>query len=578
MSEASTTAIYVRVSGSLQEKEGASLETQEAACRSMLATSGYTASAPRLYRETHTGIDLFERPVLSELRGAIRRGEIRLVVVYDLDRLSRDAAHLGVLFTEAKYYGADYQFVLGEYEDSPEGEAIRFIKGMSGKIEHERIRDKSRRGHRGRVENGLLPVGPRPQYGYRWIEGIGPKGKLTKLRLEPDPETAPIVIRMFEEIATGRSARKVAADLTAEGVPSPTNRGNPWTGQTITKLLREPVYTGKKQVLRTENFYEQVPGVGRKTRHRIKDTPAEPRDPDIAPSLVSPELAAAAIAQLGRNKTYAVRNNRNPELSLLRGGIARCGYCNRALTVQNVRGFLHYGCCQQRRYGCPYHAISVTELDAQVWQQVREIVTNPDIVKLELERQRVSDPTVGDLESVERRLGELRRKQVNLVKRLATVDDMVADLVQQELAVLTEQVRPLERERETLLAIRTGWMHSEEQLTGLTEWCDKVADELDNLTYDEKRMALTALGISARLWKSDHEPRFDITARLEFLPIVESTASSSPSPTTNASNSRRVSCGAWMAAFRSSSPPATTARGSPPSAAAAPRTRVRQWS
>ncbi len=55
-------AIYPRVSGTKQE-EGYSLETQDEACRRYAAERGYDVTA--VYREVHTGIELWERPQLT---------------------------------------------------------------------------------------------------------------------------------------------------------------------------------------------------------------------------------------------------------------------------------------------------------------------------------------------------------------------------------------------------------------------------------------------------------------------------------------------------------------------------------
>jgi hypothetical protein len=38
------------------------------------------------------------------------------------------------------------------------------------------------------------------------------------------------------------------------------------------------------------------------------------------------------------------------------------------------------------------------------------------------------------------------------------------------------------------------------------------------MTYDQKRTALDALGIQARVWKTDHDPRYLITAGLPLDP------------------------------------------------------------
>jgi hypothetical protein len=34
------------------------------------------------------------------------------------------------------------------------------------------------------------------------------------------------------------------------------------------------------------------------------------------------------------------------------------------------------------------------------------------------------------------------------------------------------------------------------------------------MTYADKRLALDALGVQAKVWRSDHEPRYEITASI----------------------------------------------------------------
>jgi site-specific DNA recombinase len=439
-------ALYVRVSTALQELDGTSLSTQETACRAKLAEWGIDPTAALLLRETHTGVDLWERPELTRLRAAMQRHEIDLVVCYDLDRLSRDPSHAGVLFSEADFHGVDIIFVEGNLDRTPEGELLRQVRGYAGKVEWLRIRDRVHRGHRGRVEKGLPIVGCRPPYGYRWADA-------ERSRLEVNPATAPVVERIFTSIATGATANKLAQAFTAEGIPVPSGRPIPWNGNTITKLLREPVYLGRREALRSETYDVKVPGVGRRKRHRDRDDPVAM--PNVAPALVTSEVAAAAIAQLEKNKLYATRNARDPQRTLLRGGIARCGYCGRSMGLKTSNQVNIYACMSRTRYGCPAHTITVDSLDALVWNKVREIITRPEIVAEELERQRSQDPGTTDLTALDRRLADLQRRQGNLVRRLADVDDDdVAALVSGEIRDFAEHIRRLEDDRAELVAQR----------------------------------------------------------------------------------------------------------------------------
>src|SRR5579883_2382341 len=83
-------AIYVRVSSRLQEDEGTSLETQEEYCRQYADEHGYRVLDAHVYREVHTGIELWERPQLTRLREAIRRRQFDAVIAYAIDRRSEE--------------------------------------------------------------------------------------------------------------------------------------------------------------------------------------------------------------------------------------------------------------------------------------------------------------------------------------------------------------------------------------------------------------------------------------------------------------------------------------------------------
>src|SRR5205823_14330920 len=117
----------------------------------------------------HTGVELWERRELTRLREAIRHGEIEILIVYAIDRLARDPVHLGVILTEAEHHKVTVEFVTEPLDNSPEGQLIRFVRGYAAKVEHEKIKERTMRGTRARVERGLpTATGRRPRYGYVW--------------------------------------------------------------------------------------------------------------------------------------------------------------------------------------------------------------------------------------------------------------------------------------------------------------------------------------------------------------------------------------------------------------------------
>src|SRR4051812_4550739 len=162
-------AIYVRVSSVSQEQDGTSLQTQGAACRAYALAHGYSVDDADVYREVFTGTELWERPQLTRLREAVRRREVTVVVAYAIDRLARDPVHLGVVISEAEHAGVPVEFVTEPLDASPEGQLIRFVRGYAAKVEHEKIKERTVRGHRARVMAGK-PWGARVPYGYQWAD------------------------------------------------------------------------------------------------------------------------------------------------------------------------------------------------------------------------------------------------------------------------------------------------------------------------------------------------------------------------------------------------------------------------
>ncbi len=90
-------AIYCRVSTEGQEQDGTSLQTQLEACLKYCEARNYEIICK--LSEAWSGLSL-ERPRLVELREVVRSESIDCVVVYSLDRFSRDPVHGVILMQE----------------------------------------------------------------------------------------------------------------------------------------------------------------------------------------------------------------------------------------------------------------------------------------------------------------------------------------------------------------------------------------------------------------------------------------------------------------------------------------------
>ena len=119
------TLIYCRVSTEDQaEKFG--LPSQLRACREYAASRSYEIVG-EISDDGISGATL-DRPGLTRLRTMVAAGSVDVILTYDVDRLSRELAHLLILKPEIEKRSR-IEFVACNFEDSPSG---RMFFGMRG--------------------------------------------------------------------------------------------------------------------------------------------------------------------------------------------------------------------------------------------------------------------------------------------------------------------------------------------------------------------------------------------------------------------------------------------------------------
>lgn len=524
-------AVYCRVSSAGQE-ENHSLPTQEAACRQYAEERGWIVA--HLHHEVHTGADLYGRPCLSTLRDQIRSGEVDVLLAYALDRLSRKQTHVAILAEECERAGVRLAFVTEDFEDGAVGTFIRSAKAFAAELEREKIKERTRRGIRARAESGLPLPGPRPLYGYRWRDE-------KKTGLEFDAEHAPVVQGIYRDVLAGKSLRAVTRALNDRGVPTPAG-GQAWSLGTVHKILTNPAYVGTMWAFRWKA--EKMPGGWIAMEERPEaDRIAMPAG--VVPPMVTAEEFAAVRARLAANRAQSSRNNHDPEATLLRGGFARCGYCGGTLQVERDRRAeggngptYTCGTTNSDRFGCPPFAIAAPLLDGAVWQRVLGVLRDPSLIAREAARRRQDGRFAADLDIVGRRIADVEKRQATLTRLMSEIEDAdaAAPLVA-ELRNLASQKKELTAERETLETGQAAQRADEDRLINLTEWCCRVSANLESLSYLERRDVLAALGVSARVWRKDHTPRWEITMDVRELdlasdgrPIVSPTVGACGSP------------------------------------------------
>jgi site-specific DNA recombinase len=514
--------IYTRVSSAGQE-DGYSLDTQEAACRAWAQERGLVVAT--VAREVWSGADR-HRPELDALLDRLLPGDV--MIAYALDRLSRSQVDTAILIDRIETAGASLQLVTEDFEKSATGTFLRGAKAFAAELEREKISERTQRGRRARVANGKPIPGGKPPYGYVWADA-------EKTRLGPDPETAPVVRSIFDQALAGASLRAIVANLDARGTPTPYGRTS-WTAASVQRVLTREMYsTGAATAFAVR--YERKADGGYRQRENPED--ARVRIADVASPLVSREEQAVVLARLATNKQFATRNNKHPETTLLRAGFVRCGHCGWAMRVnsQNSVGLGPKYCCNSYRHGrCPNPTITARLVDGPVWERVVEVLRDPRIIAAEIMKHREDGGLERDLAAIDKMLTQIAAKQTRTVKAITAVDDddAAAPLIE-ELKNLSTRKTDAEREQGELRRRIADQREEAARVRSLSEWCATVATNLDTLGYDEKRLALEALGVQVRVWREDAMrddgtpfPRWELTIRPvgAELPLVYPATSS----------------------------------------------------
>lgn len=234
-------AIYARIS---RDEDGTALGvarqiedcTREAARRGWPLTTRYvdndvSASNGR------------KRPEYSRMIEAIEAGRIDAVIVWDVDRLTRTPAELETFIILAEQHHLALASVGGEIDlSTPQGQLTARIKGSVARHE---VDQQSRRLKRKYDELAAAgqPHGPIP-YGYERIVLTDERGRAAGRKDVPIPEEAEIIRDWYRRVASGETLRSIAKDANQRGLTS--RGGKQWAGVTIGRVLRRPLYLGKR--------------------------------------------------------------------------------------------------------------------------------------------------------------------------------------------------------------------------------------------------------------------------------------------------------------------------------------------
>ncbi|HEX8475505.1 MAG TPA: recombinase family protein [Pyrinomonadaceae bacterium] len=498
--------VYCRVSTAKQE-DNFSLESQANACIKHAESLGYYVAADDVIKEVFTGAELFDRPRLSDVLTAIRAKEYQALVVYAIDRLSRDIAHLSIISDMCERAGAKLIFVTENLDSTPDGKLLQSVRGYVAEIERLKIRERCVRGKRQRAQSGLVHNAGSELYGYR-------RDKERGVREIYEPE-ASVIREMYIWILEGVSTRKIIQRLNERGTPAPSEgkrtfkdgRKAFWGKGSVTRILTETTYKGEAwtQRFKSGKHWNEIHSRPREEWVRLPD--------HTTPAIITPESWEAVQTRLKTNCGDQTRNEKRPDL--LRG-LVYCQTCERKMLGQNEHGRFRVYRCSSRATplgACGSKRIPAADCEATIWEQVERVLNNPEVIQARLEQmESCGQGTRTLLEAQLASARQARKKVEDGLKRLIIraqdeEDEEVWQMYQKQAVEQKEAKKRLDvtiAEVEGRLATEFEVLSA---LTSLTEYCQRVRANLATFGFNEKRLALEALGAKVigcgRNWRLD---------------------------------------------------------------------------
>lgn len=338
--------IYARQS--VDRKDSISIESQIDFCKYELKGGNCRVFKDKGYSGKNT-----DRPEFQKLLGEIRKGKVRRVIVYKLDRISRsilDFANMMELFQE---YDVEFVSSTEKFDTStPMGRAMLNICIVFAQLERETIQKRVTDAYYSRCLKGFHMSGQAP-YGYQ-LEPTVVEGIRTK-KMVADPVAADHVKLMFEMYAQpGTSYGDIVRHFAEHGIKD-------FSRPALANILCNPIYVRadldvyeffKSQGTVLVNdaadftgtngcYFYRGRGMKGDTKHNLQGHTLV-----VAPSegLISSELWLKCRKKILANASYqAGRKAVNTWLA----GKIKCGRCQKALKAEGSYGRWYFRCSKR---------------------------------------------------------------------------------------------------------------------------------------------------------------------------------------------------------------------------------------
>lgn len=476
------TAIYVRLSRDDDEKyqQSESIKNQIDLLTKIVIENSWNI-IDTYVDDGFTGTN-FDRPAFNRLVSDIEKKRVNLVIVKDLSRLGRDYIETGN-YIEKYFPAKSIRFIavndgIDTFANSSNNDMSPFKNVMNDHYAKD-ISRKVRSTFNTKRYNGKF-IGSFAPYGYL-------KDTIDKNKLVVNPETSPVVRKIYDLYITGNSLRHIANILNTEGYPSPAKYKNDntayrggrtknflWGPETIKLILISPTYTGNL----AQRKYEKI-------NYKLKKFKNISRDSWVVVSNTHEPIIDSSTYELVQKlleRKVSLQSNEANESHLL-SGLLYCGDCGSKMTFLRGSNRTTYAVCSKykRFKQCTRHSFPEKLLNELILNELRQITS----VILDIDK--MNDKARVHFESMTKNVEKDINKEFSILeKRLSEIKSIIKNLYEDKVKGILVESDFIElsgsynKERETIYQkvenIKKQKQKTEEQYLGTAELSKIIAN------------------------------------------------------------------------------------------------------
>lgn len=467
------------------------------------------------------------RPDFKKMMEAAKKRKFKAIVVYRLDRISRNISDFSGLIEELARLDISFVSIREQFDTtSPMGRAMMYIASVFSQLEREtiaeRIRDNMHElAKTGRWLGGTTPTG----YTSEAVKSVTIDGKTKKCcKLKLVPEETDIVKKIFDLYTETDSLTLTEAALIKQGYKSKNDKY--FTRFSIKAILQNPVYAiaddetynylvqNETSLFSDKEEFDGKRGImayNRTDQKKGKTTKYLPPNEWIVSvgehtGLIQGKTWVKIQESLERNKSKSYRKSRSNQALSTGLLFCKCGdrmypKMTKRKTVDN-KVIYTYVCRMKERSQCSVcknKNANGNTLDTAIIEQIKLLVENKSLFYEQMEKSRKF--YTGNSEDYEQRLTDLRKEQTETAKKIDALVDSLVELegssakahVTKRIEQLNQECQNIETRIKELEGLTKQHAISDIEFDLIYHIISVFKDTVDEMTVEQKRSAIRTI-------------------------------------------------------------------------------------